>query len=263
MSNNKSFRDHELAWTFHRNTCRWAHNANASEGHDDTPEPGDEYPAAAQITLPEPLPVTESLQRLLSLRCSCRNFSGTSLSPAQLGSVLHCGLGVWETDYWENAEFLGRPVPSGGGMFPLELFVLCNNIDDVPAGIHHYQPLCHCLEEIRQVQLPGPLLKYLFMGQYPVTQAAAIVIISANFTRSMKKYGDRGYRYLLMEAGHVAQNINLTCLGLGFESLNIGGFFDDEVAQLCQLDSDTHAVLYAIAIGKGATPDRHFLRFPS
>jgi len=72
----------------------------------------------------------------------------------------------------------------------------------------------------------------------------------------MKKYGDRGYRYILLEAGHVMQNLNLACTSLGLGSCNIGGFFDDELAGLLGLPVAQEAVLYAVAIGMPAATGR-------
>ena len=252
---------HELAWTFHRNTSRWVHNAASSSEADDTPEPGLEYPERPFEPLPAPVTIDDSLSALLAARCSCRDFAETPMTKVALGTVLHHAYGVLGTDHWGPAEFLERPVPSGGGMYPLELHVITRNVAGLDAGVYHYAPLLSGLERARDVCVPETLMRYLFMGQYPPMKAAATIVITGVPDRSMKKYGDRGYRYLLLEAGHVAQNINLTCGGLGLQSLNVGGFFDDELASLCRCPDGIEYPLYAIAVGAGASPSRHRLRF--
>ena len=261
MANKPAFKSFHLAWTFHRNTSRWVHNSMLSNDGDDTPLPSKEYPNLPFSKLPPPADVDESMTNLIRERCSCREFSVDPISTTDISTLLHHALGIWGKDYWGASEFLERPAPSGGGMYPLELYILSKNITDLKPGVHHYTPNAHGLEEIREVELPENLLRYLFMGQYPVTQASCIILIAADTNRSMKKYGDRGYRYLLLEAGHVAQNINLVSTGLGLQSLNIGGFFDDELAQLCCLDQESEILLYAVAIGKGNSTDKHVLRF--
>ncbi|MEM6465753.1 MAG: SagB/ThcOx family dehydrogenase [Pseudomonadota bacterium] len=253
--------EHTLSWEFHRNTCRWAHNAQESSGADDVPEPGEEYPHLPFTQLPAPTALTTSFDDLIAQRCSCRDFSDASISLAGLGTLLHSGYGVLGTDHWGTAEFLERPVPSGGGMYPLELYALTRRVDGLENGVYHYAPLSHGLEQVRAVTLPDPFIRYLFMGQYPVLTAAAILVISAVPRRSMKKYGDRGYRYMMFEAGHVAQNINLSACALGLSSLNLGGFFDDELNQLCGGTRDETLPLYAIAIGEGVSSSKHRLRF--
>ena len=255
------FGNHPLSWSFHRNTCRWAHNAQESSDADDVPEPGREVATRDLIRLPEPEPLKTGFDALIGRRCSCRDFSGEAVSLSQLATALHYGYGVIGTDHWGPTEFLERPVPSGGGMYPLELYVMTRAVDTLEKGIYHYVPLHHGLEVVRRVTLPEPLLRYLFMGQYPVLKAAAIVMISAAPDRSMKKYGDRGYRYILFEAGHVAQNLNLAASALGLETLNLGGFFDDELNRMCGATLHEELPLYAVAIGKGVSASKHRLRF--
>jgi SagB-type dehydrogenase family enzyme len=87
--------------------------------------------------------------------------------------------------------------------------------------------------------------------QNTIPQAASLTIfITALFERTVFKYGERGYRFILLEAGHVAQNINLVAAALGLGCLNIGGFFDREIDDFLSLDGITHSTIYMIAIGK-------------
>lgn len=257
----KDFRSFPIAWTFHQNTNRWAHNAMTSSDQDETPEPGKENPELPFTELPEPRRISTGFHDLLDLRCSCRDFARSAIPLGDLGALLHYAMGVWGRDYWGATEFLERSIPSGGGMYPLELYVLVRSAEGLAAGVYHYVPLLQGVECVREVQIPKPLLSYLFMGQYPVTCAAAVIIIAADVRRCMKKYDDRGYRYMLLEAGHAAQNLNLAAVGLDLQSLNLGGFLDDELAQLCGLDRDREIVLYAVAIGRGASTSKHALRF--
>jgi SagB-type dehydrogenase family enzyme len=178
-----------------------------------------------------------------------------------LATALHYGYGIIGNDHWGTAEFLERTVPSGGGMYPLELYVMTRNVDGLENGIYHYVPLLHGVEQVRSVTIPDSLLRYLFMGQYPVLKAAAIFVISAAPDRSMNKYGDRGYRYILFEAGHVAQNLNLASTALGLGTLNLGGFFDDEIGRMCGAAHNDEFPLYAVALGVGVSSSKHRLRF--
>ena len=84
--------------------------------------------------------------------------------------------------------------------------------------------------------------------------ASLIVFITSIFERSIFKYGDRGYRFILLEAGHVAQNINLVSNALGLGSVNIGGYFDREIDDLLGLDGVAHSTIYMIAIGSRKEP---------
>jgi len=83
-----------------------------------------------------------------------------------------------------------------------------------------------------------------------------VLIMAAVVERSMHKYGERGYRYILLEAGHSAQNMCLASIALELGALPIGGFFDGYVSDLFQLDSEKEALLYALAVGEPSTDDR-------
>ena len=96
----------------------------------------------------------------------------------------------------------------------------------------------------------------MFLGQPYLSGASAVVVLAAVVERSLWKYEDRGYRYLLLEAGHVAQNLNLCATGLGLGCLNLGGFFDEDVAALLRLDDDHEVVLYGIAVGPPQSDSR-------
>jgi SagB-type dehydrogenase family enzyme len=80
--------------------------------------------------------------------------------------------------------------------------------------------------------------------------ASLIVFITAIFERSIFKYGDRGYRFVFLEAGHVGQNINLVTNALGLGCTNIGGFFDRQIDDFLGIDGVTHSTIYMMAIGK-------------
>ena len=89
-----------------------------------------------------------------------------------------------------------------------------------------------------------------------------IVFYASVLERSLWKYADRGYRYVLFEAGHVAQNVNLVVESLGLGSLNLGGFLDDRIAALLELDMDEEVPLYGTALGVPADRDRSVIRRP-
>ncbi len=210
---------------------------------------------ADTVQLPPPALPGMSLAAAIGGRTSCRQFRSEPIALAQLGDLLHAAYGVLGTiDLW--GEFCERPVPSGGGLYPLELYVLTQNVDDLPGGVHHYVPIAHLLEVVRPDPLPSLLTAEMFLGQPYLSDAAAAVVLTAVVERSLWKYEDRGYRYLLLEAGHVAQNLNLCATALGLGCLNLGGFFDEDVAALLRLDDDDEVAVYGIAVGLPVSDSR-------
>jgi SagB-type dehydrogenase family enzyme len=151
-------------------------------------------------------------------------------------------------------------VPSGGGLYPLELYAIVRDVVGLEAGVYHYTPVTHGVEQLRDVLVPRALQEYLFMGQPLVTRAGVVIVIAAAVARLLTKYGDRGYRYMLFEAGHVAQNVNLAATAIGVGTCNLGGFFDLELGGLLGLDEDAEIALYAVAAGVPAAGTRESLR---
>jgi SagB-type dehydrogenase family enzyme len=104
--------------------------------------------------------------------------------------------------------------------------------------------------------VPAALVSRLFLDQAWAAEASVVLVLSAVCARSTAKYGDRGYRYLLLEAGHVAQNVVLAATGLGLGVVNLGGFLDDELSGLLKLDPESETVLYGAAVGQPSSADR-------
>ncbi|MEO7588808.1 MAG: SagB/ThcOx family dehydrogenase [Arachnia sp.] len=187
---------------------------------------------------------------------SCRAFSAEPLDLARLGSVLRACYGILGRCGTAETEVVERPNPSAGGLYPLEISVIARAVDGLVPGVHHYVPAADVLELVREGPFPPQWIEYLFMGQPWVAKSACVLVLSAVTGRSLVKYSDRGYRYLLIEAGHVGQSLDLTATALGLGAVNLGGFYDDELAGLLCLDAEREVALYAAAVGVPAATDR-------
>ncbi|HEX6292270.1 MAG TPA: SagB/ThcOx family dehydrogenase [Herpetosiphonaceae bacterium] len=252
-----------IAWTFHRNTSRWPFGMQALPEQAVPEAPFKEYLGATLVALPEPQPPMMALGDVIAGRCSCRRFGDLPLKLADLATLLKLAYGVQNHLVLDEQECLERPVPSGGGLYALELYVLAQHVEQIAPGIYHYAALPHALEQLSPLALPPASIGDLFMGQPYVGQAGAVVVLTSVLERSLWKYADRGYRYLLLEAGHVAQNLNLVACGLGLGSLNLGGFFDANIAGVLGLDLEQEVPLYAVAVGVPGGDERNDLRQPT
>ena len=252
-----------LAWAFHRAT---AHALSAQSPAKVTPSansPNAEYVRAGQMkeylgvekqALPVPEHLRGALGKAIAERRSCRRFANTALPFVSMSTLLHGAYGLGAKYLHGTLEMFDRPVPSGGGCYPLELYVLAQNIERVATGVHHYSIRHRALELIGPLPQPEAIVS-LFLGQSWLAKAHAIVVITAVAPRLLERYGDRGYRYLLIEAGHVGQNLALLATAMGLGSLSLGGFYDDEVACLLGLDPAFEIPLYGVALGVPDTPD--------
>jgi SagB-type dehydrogenase family enzyme len=243
-------KNHPIAWTFHRNTCRWQNilpPMPPEQPHDF--EVYKEYPDRKSYALPKVSLPRTPLEQVILTRASCRDYNNQALSLKEIAAVLRAGYGVEGIKYWENAGFLARTIPSGGALYPLEIYLIVNRMENVPKGVYHYCIKPAMLEQVHDVEFNDFYLSQLFINQPYVADSAAILVACTMMERNMHKYGDRGYRYILFEAGHMFQNMLLTANGLGLGTLNLGGFLDDELTNLLQLDPEKEVPLYAMAIG--------------
>lgn len=202
------------------------------------------------IKLPKPVSSLQApLSDVLDRRQSARDFVSTAISLNQLGTLLHYAYGIRQRN--EDFPRSFRFTPSGGGLFPLELYLYSHSLEGQHAGLYHYNPLHHHLSLLRKGHQEALLSESMIQGDI-VVQASVVVFLTAIFERSIFKYGDRGYRFILMESGHVAQNLNLVSGALGLGCLNIGGFFDRKVDAFLGLDGVTHSTLYLVALGQSS-----------
>jgi len=200
------------------------------------------------------LPKAESshLTELIAKRQSCREFAPEPIRLSELASVLEAGYGLLGLRKWPNGyRTLGRPVPSAGGLYPLEVYVFSNRVEGLPPGIHHFNARDHSLEALSGPCSLAEVVPEL-MHQGFLEPASALCLLAGVFPRTLRKYGSRGYRYILIEAGHVAQNMCLRATEMGLATLCVGGFTDHKINRRLQLDGSAEAALYGVALGRSS-----------
>jgi len=202
------------------------------------------YPGAKKIELPKPQYTGMTVEEAIEKRRSVRNYSTKPISKAQLSQLLFAAQGVSGKMYGKGL----RTAPSAGALYPFEVYVVVNNVQDLARGIYHYSVLDHAIELVKsgdfRNQITDAGLKQEMLGDAGVT-----FVLSAIFDRVRHKYGERGFRYVYMEAGHISQNIYLQAVSLGLGSVCAGAFLDEKVNQLVGVDGREEAVIYLHAVG--------------
>jgi SagB-type dehydrogenase family enzyme len=184
------------------------------------------------------MPLGESINR----RASARAGFGTGvLSLEQLSLLL-------AATYGSLPESQRRSVPSGGALYPLSVYVAVLGRAEIAPGIYWHDPVAHTLATIETHDPTSAINEAMISPSY-VEGASAIVIVTAMFWRSRFKYGERGYRYVLLEAGHAMQNLLLAATASSIPALPLGGFFDDVIERLLRIDGVDEGVLYTCALG--------------
>lgn len=205
------------------------------------------------VRLPDPRVPELALWEAIRRRRSRRAFAAEALDDRELAALLHGGYGV--TGVLEpplsSLELRLRAVPSGGALYPLELYVAALRVDGLERGLYHFDPLRAGLEVLEQ-DVTAERLGALSTYPEIVGSCAVLVLIAAIFGRTRFKYGLRGYRFALLEAGHVAQNVVLTATALGLAAAPLGGFYDRPTDEFLGLDGVNESTLYTIAVGREA-----------
>ncbi len=205
-----------------------------------------EYPQAPQINLPTPsaergLATEEAIRR----RRSTRDYSGAPMTLQELSRLLFYVGGI-------NGERWGhrlRAAPSSGALYPIEVYPVVHSVEGLSPGLYHYGVKNHSLAQLRLADLRDEVVHQGVMQQF-LGQANIVLFFTVIFQRMRWKYQDRTYRYGLLEAGHLGQNVYLAATSMGLGACAIGAFMDDQVNAMLGVDSKEEAAIYMLAVGK-------------
>lgn len=204
------------------------------------------------LPLPLPLAPDVSLAEAIGSRRSERRFASGEVMFRELATVLRAGYGVTCPAGPDDPQPL-RTVPSGGALYPLEMYAVLARVEGAEPGLYHLDPLRPALEVMSLGASPLAILQEASIYPEIVEGCAATLLITGMFWRSRFKYGLRGYRFTLLEAGHVAQNVLLMCAALGLAAVPLGGFYDRPVDELLGVDGVNESILYSVCLGRRPT----------
>jgi SagB-type dehydrogenase family enzyme len=204
-----------------------------------------QYPDSKKFKLP--VSQTEqkmSLDQTLKKRKSIRRYSNEPLTLQQLSYLLWASTGLQRTE--SGYEF--RTAPSAGALYPIETYTIANNVTGLSKGLYHYDIKNHQLEQLQLADF-GKKLSAAALGQDFCEAAPIVFLWTAIFQRSKFKYHQRAYRYIYLDAGHIAENLALAAVSLDLGSCQIGAFLDEPINQILDLDGIEESILYLSAVG--------------
>lgn len=181
-----------------------------------------------------------SVERALMQRRSVRDFSEGFLEMQAAAQLLWAAQGI-------TVDWGGRTAPSAGALYPLAVYIIVSRVDGLDGGVYRYVPEAHRLSLVRHGDLSDELAEAA-LGQESVRDAAAVLVLTAEYGRTTAKYGERGIRYVHMEAGHAAQNVYLQATALELGCVVVGAFDDEAVSRFLGVSSD-ETPLYVIPVG--------------
>jgi len=210
------------------------------------PKPANENKVLGEkVKLPPPRLKSElSVEEAISKRRSRREYLNEPLKLEEISNLLWAAQGI--TDLANNF----RAAPSAGATYPLEVYVAVkkDGVVELSEGVYHYNPFEHVLEKHLDKDLSDELCSAA-VSQRWVREAPVNIIVTAFYERTKERYGDRGTRYVHMEAGHVGENIYLQAESLGLGTVVVGAFHDDWVQRLLELP-ENQKPLYIIPVGR-------------
>lgn len=198
-----------------------------------------------RFPLPAPkITGTVSVEEAVVSRRSVREYATSPLEISEISQLL------WAAQGQTDPSGL-RAAPSAGALYPLEVYVACGNVTGLSGGVYHYLPESHALDRVIGRDVREDLYQSA-LRQPSVRDAAAVIIIAADYNRTTRKYGERGIRYVHMEAGHASENIYLQAYALGIGTVAIGAFDDSGITSVLGLPHN-QTPLYLMPIGKVST----------
>ncbi len=250
-----------LSRIYHENTKRF--HLGADDGVDDRRRRVHMYDLAVKVINFKEYPRLNQIKLATSFKTKrdltlgwkpTSELSATTISLGTLSELLYYTAGLHGKG---TASY--RPYPSIGSRYPLELYPIVLKGLDIEAGIYHYNVKRHTLELLERGDFTSQLAECVEAPEH-VGNACLLILVTAVFKRSELLFGDRGYRYGLLEAGCLAQNFFITSASLGLNCVFISEFIDDALNTLLDLDGVQESVVNVLVLGGKTAGMLHSLR---
>lgn len=182
--------------------------------------------------------------QVMNRRRSRREFARKPVPLPFVSQVLWSASGI----SFRKGDFFLKTAPSAGALYPLETYLSAQSVDGLESGLYYYQVENHSLR-MKYSGNFGPVLAGSALNQDFLSEAGFILLFSAIFPKETWKYGDRGFRYIYLDAGHAAQNAALAAVSCGLVCCPVAAFFDDEINSILDLNPAREGILYLMAFG--------------
>jgi SagB-type dehydrogenase family enzyme len=209
------------------------------------PDTYKQYPEKPRVVLPPPH--TEGgapLWEILSRRRSERDFLPQPVAADQVSQLLWAAQGITA----EQFGYKFRTVPSAGALYPVETYLVINDVHGIPQGVYHYNVPEHCLEQLKEGDCRVTIARAA-LDQRIGYDANLVFAWTAVLERCKWKYRQRAFRYIYLDAGHIAQTVALAAVALELGSCQIAALYDEEVNDLLGVDGSEETAIYLTVVG--------------
>jgi len=209
------------------------------------PETYKQYPDKPRVALSRPsIEGGTPIWDILSQRRSVRDFPGRSVAAQELSQILWASQGVTA----EQFGYKFRTVPSAGALYPVETYIVVNDVEGIPQGVYHYNVSEHCLEQIKEGDYRVTIARAA-LDQKIAYDANVVFAWTAVLERCKWKYKQRAFRYIYLDAGHISQTVAMAAVALGLGSCQIAALYDEEVNELLGVDGNEETAIYLTVVG--------------
>ncbi|MGM0664415.1 MAG: SagB/ThcOx family dehydrogenase [Thermodesulfobacteriota bacterium] len=211
------------------------------------------YPNLPQVLLPEArLDLGRPLEDIIRRRRSLRQYGPGECKAQELANVLQLSYGISGTAVFPEQQVMQylRTIPSAGALYPLEIYPCVFKADDIASGLYHYRVARNSLELLKCGDIRDDLKKCGDWTGVDIDGCAFVILISAVSERSTYKYGNRGYRFVLLEVGFVSIIMDLIANSMDMGACHLGGFYDDFLNRFIGLNGVTESVQTVLSFGR-------------
>lgn len=215
------------------------------------------WAATATVPLPPPHELELGLSRLLELRRSVRRFTRDLIGLVDVATIAAAAAGIKRVASGQGQDggapfkMFFRGVPSPGGLYPNEALILATNVADLPVGVYRYAPYQHALQRLGplDVEAAGRALGHLEDFKIDIRSLGCVLVLVGSPAKVTRKYGARGVRFMLLEAGMMAFAANLAATSLGYGVLDYQSYFDDALLQVTGLQDRQFRIMHTLLLG--------------
>jgi SagB-type dehydrogenase family enzyme len=215
-----------------------------------------EFDQAAPVALPRGVPLSMSFDKTLARRRSKRLYTGDPLPLEYLATLLRSAGGVSghariKLKEGGECQYNFRTVPSAGGLYPVDIYLAALNVVSLERRVYRYSSTCDGLLPLEhQADLSDVLAAFCAPEtSISISRAQVIFFLVGQPWKTMRKYGNRGMRFLFLEAGAIAQTINLTIAALGLGSVDCASVYEDEIHEAFGVDGLFRSLLHTLIVG--------------
>ena len=201
------------------------------------------------LPMPEDIPaINIDFMAAVELRTSVRDYQSAPISLLELSFLLWCTQGVKQVLGGDKATL--RTVPSAGARHAFETYLLINHVEGLKPGLYRFLALEHKLVEVNTTPAISQEISKACLGQKFILTSAVTFLWAADMARMTWRYGERGYRYIHLDAGHICQNLYLSAQVIGCGACAIAAFDDEQLNGVVGIDGEKQFVVYVGTVGK-------------